>query len=397
MKGFYGQFGGAFVAETLIRNLEELSREYERVKDDPSFLAEVDQMLKEFVGRPTPITPLHRMTTDLGGAKIYLKREDLAHTGAHKINNALAQAILAKRIGKKRIVAETGAGQHGVAVATVCCLLGLECVIYMGAVDAERQAPNVDRMRMLGANLKLVQLGQRTLKDAINEAIRDWIANVSDTHYLLGSAVGPHPFPEIVRDFQSVIGREARAQILEKEGRLPDCVIACVGGGSNSIGMFSAFLDDADVKLIGVQAAGDGLDTSRHAAPLIKGKLGIVQGSMTYMLQDKDGQILETHSIAPGLDYPGVGPQHSYLKDIGRVEYTSVNDQEALHAFQYLCRMEGILPALESSHAVAQALKVAPTLKKDAILLVNLSGRGDKDLEQAIAAINRMNETEVPV
>jgi len=397
MKGFFGQFGGAFVAETLIRNLEELSREYERVKDDPSFQSEVALMLKEFVGRPTPITPLHRMTADLGGAKIYLKREDLAHTGAHKINNALAQALLAKRIGKSRIVAETGAGQHGVAVATVCCLLGLECVIYMGAVDAERQAPNVDRMKLLGADLRLVQHGQKTLKDAISEAIRDWIANVSDTHYLLGSAVGPHPFPEIVRDFQSVIGREARAQIVEKEGRLPDCVIACVGGGSNSIGMFSAFLDDEDVKIIGVQAAGDGLDTGRHAAPLVKGTLGIVQGSMTYMLQDDEGQILETHSIAPGLDYPGAGPQHSYLKDIGRVEYTSVNDKEALNAFQYLCRMEGILPALESSHAVAQALKVAPALKKDAIILVNLSGRGDKDLAQAIAAIGRMNESEVPV
>ncbi|MGF7047238.1 tryptophan synthase beta chain [Paenibacillus sp. DS2015] len=395
MEGFFGQYGGAYVAETLIRNLEELNREYKRIKDEPDFRDEISQLLKNFVGRPTPITKLHRLTADLGGAKIYLKREDLTHTGAHKINNALAQAILAKRMGKTRIVAETGAGQHGVAVATACGLLGLSCVVYMGAVDAERQAPNVQRMKLLGAELHLVHSGQKTLKDAISEAIRDWITNVEDTHYLLGSAVGPHPFPDMVRDFQSVIGEEAREQILHEEGRLPDYVIACVGGGSNSIGMFNAFLDDAEVKLIGVQAAGEGIETGKHASPLIKGTLGIIQGSMTYMLQDEDGQILETHSIAPGLDYPGAGPQHSYLKDTGRVEYTSINDREALLAFEQLCRMEGILPALESSHAVAYALKLIRDLPDNALILVNLSGRGDKDLTQAIAALEQIKESEV--
>ncbi|GAB6990767.1 tryptophan synthase subunit beta [Paenibacillus pini] len=397
MGGFFGQYGGAYVAETLIRNLEELNKEYERIKDEPDFREEISLLLKNFVGRPTPITKLHRLTADLGGAKIYLKREDLTHTGAHKINNALAQAVLAKRMGKTRIVAETGAGQHGVAVATACSLMGLTCVVYMGAVDAERQAPNVQRMKLLGAELHLVHSGQKTLKDAISEAIRDWITNVEDTHYLLGSAVGPSPFPDMVRDFQSVIGDEARAQILEAEGRLPDYVIACVGGGSNSIGMFNAFLEDAEVKLIGVQAAGEGLETGKHASPLIKGTLGVIQGSLTYMLQDIDGQILETHSIAPGLDYPGAGPQHSYLKDTGRVEYTSVNDREALLAFEMLCRKEGILPALESSHAVAHALKLIPLIPQgqEAIILVNLSGRGDKDLTQAIAALDQLKELEV--
>lgn len=397
MEGFFGQYGGAYVAETLIRNLEELYREYEAIKDQTDFREEIRQLLKNFVGRPTPITALHRISGEHGGAKIYLKREDLTHTGAHKINNALAQAVLAKRMGKSRIVAETGAGQHGVAVATACSLLNLKCVVYMGAVDAERQAPNVQRMKLLGAELHLVHSGQQTLKDAISEAIRDWITNVEDTHYLLGSAVGPHPFPEMVRDFQSVIGTEAREQILEAEGRLPDYVIACVGGGSNSIGMFNAFLDDADVKLIGVQAAGEGIDTGKHAAPLLIGTLGIIQGSMTYMLQDQDGQILETHSIAPGLDYPGAGPQHSYLKDTGRVEYTSVNDREALLAFEELCLKEGILPALESSHAVAYALKLISQLPEDALVLVNLSGRGDKDLSQAIAALNELKTSEVLV
>ncbi|WP_433942881.1 tryptophan synthase subunit beta [Paenibacillus sp. SN-8-1] len=397
MDGFFGQYGGAYVAETLIRNLEELYREYERIKDEEDFREEISELLKNFVGRPTPISPLHRITAELGGAKIYLKREDLTHTGAHKINNALAQAILAKRMGKTRIVAETGAGQHGVAVATACSLLGLTCVVYMGAVDAERQAPNVQRMKLLGAELHLVHSGQKTLKDAISEAIRDWITNVEDTHYLLGSAVGPHPFPNMVRDFQSVIGEEAREQILETEGRLPDYVIACVGGGSNSIGMFGAFLNDAEVKLVGVQAAGEGLDSGKHASPLLKGTHGIIQGSLTYMLQDEDGQILETHSIAPGLDYPGAGPQHSYLKDTGRVEYTSVNDREALLAFEELCRKEGILPALESSHAVAYALKLVSQLPKDAIVLVNLSGRGDKDLSQAIAALDQLKNSEVLV
>ncbi|WP_273847621.1 tryptophan synthase subunit beta [Halalkalibacter alkalisediminis] len=392
--GFFGQFGGAFVAETLIANLEELECEYNKVKHDVQFKGELSKLLHEFVGRPTPLTPLKRISRETGGAKIYLKREDLTHTGAHKINNALGQALLAKRMGKKRIVAETGAGQHGVAVATAASLLGLECVVYMGAVDAKRQAPNVQRMKLLGADLRLVNIGQKTLKDAISEAIRDWITNVGDTHYLLGSAVGPHPFPTIVRDFQAVIGEETRKQIVEAEGRLPDYVIACVGGGSNAIGMFQAFLDDKEVKLIGVQAAGKGIDTDAHAAPLIKGTLGIVQGVHTYMLQDEDGQIIETYSIAPGLDYPGAGPEHSYLKDSGRVEYTHINDGEALNAFEYLCQAEGILPALESSHAVAHALKVAKTMREDEIMVVNLSGRGDKDLSQAISALEHLKETE---
>ncbi|MGN7456992.1 tryptophan synthase subunit beta [Paenibacillus pasadenensis] len=390
MNEFYGPFGGAFVAETLIRNLEELKREYAAVREDGTFLAQIDRLLREFVGRPTPITPLERLSGERGGARVYLKREDLTHTGAHKINNALAQALLAKRMGKKRIVAETGAGQHGVAVATACCKLGLECVVYMGAVDAARQAPNVQRMKLLGADLRLVTLGQQTLKDAISEAIRDWIANVDTTHYLLGSAVGPQPFPEIVRDFQSVIGREAREQLLQAEGRLPDAVVACVGGGSNAIGIFSGFLSDPAVRLIGVQAAGEGLESGKHAAPLVQGTLGIIQGSLTYMLQDEHGGIRETHSIAPGLDYPGAGPQHSYLKDSGRVEYTSATDREALEAFRCLCRTEGILPALESAHAVAHALKLAPSMEPGQIVLVNLSGRGDKDLSQAIEALDKL-------
>ncbi|MBR2569287.1 MAG: tryptophan synthase subunit beta, partial [Paenibacillus sp.] len=356
MKGFFGQFGGAYVAETLMGNLEQLEQQYEQLKDDAQFRSEIAQLLNEFVGRPTPLTPLRKMSKDTGGAKIYLKREDLTHTGAHKINNALAQAVLAKRMGKHRIVAETGAGQHGVAVATACSLLGLECVVYMGALDAERQAPNVQRMKLLGADLRLVHIGQRTLKDAISEAIRDWITNVRETHYLLGSAVGPHPFPTMVRDFQSVIGEETKSQILQLENRLPDCVIACVGGGSNAIGMFSPFIEHEEVRLIGVQAAGEGIETTHHASPLIKGSLGIFQGVYTYILQNEDGHIQETHSIAPGLDYPGAGPQHSHLKSIGRAEYAYIDDREALEAFEYLCREEGILPALESSHAVAHAL-----------------------------------------
>lgn len=397
MKGFFGQFGGAYVAETLMGNLEQLEQQYEQLKDDAQFRSEIAQLLNEFVGRPTPLTPLRKMSKDTGGAKIYLKREDLTHTGAHKINNALAQAVLAKRMGKHRIVAETGAGQHGVAVATACSLLGLECVVYMGALDAERQAPNVQRMKLLGADLRLVHIGQRTLKDAISEAIRDWITNVRETHYLLGSAVGPHPFPTMVRDFQSVIGEETKSQILQLEKRLPDCVIACVGGGSNAIGMFSPFIEHEDVRLIGVQAAGEGIETTHHASPLIKGSLGIFQGVYTYILQNEDGHIQETHSIAPGLDYPGAGPQHSYLKSIGRAEYAYIDDREALEAFEYLCREEGILPALESSHAVAHALKVAKTMTEDQILVVNLSGRGDKDLSQAIEALERMNKEEVSI
>lgn len=395
MNGFFGEFGGAYVSETLIANLEELEGEYEKVKNESEFKEELSTLLKQFVGRPTPLTPLNRMTTEKGGAKVYLKREDLAHTGAHKINNALGQALLAKKMGKKRIVAETGAGQHGVAVATAASLLGMDCVVYMGAVDAKRQATNVQRMKLLGADLRLVHNGQKTLKDAISEAIRDSISNVKDTHYLLGSAVGPHPYPTIVRDFQNVIGEETKSQILELEGRLPDCIIACVGGGSNAIGIFNPFINEEEVKLVGVQSAGKGIDTDEHAAPLIKGTLGIVQGVRTYMLQDENGQIKETHSIAPGLDYPGAGPQHSYLKDIGRVEYTHVNDEEALNAFEYLCRTEGILPALESSHAVAHALKVAGTMDKEQILIVNLSGRGDKDLSQAIIALENLKAKEV--
>lgn len=397
MKGFFGQFGGAYVAETLMGNLEQLEQQYEQLKDDAQFRSEIAQLLNEFVGRPTPLTPLRKMSKDTGGAKIYLKREDLTHTGAHKINNALAQAVLAKRMGKHRIVAETGAGQHGVAVATACSLLGLECVVYMGALDAERQAPNVQRMKLLGADLRLVHIGQRTLKDAISEAIRDWITNVRETHYLLGSAVGPHPFPTMVRDFQSVIGEETKSQILQLENRLPDCVIACVGGGSNAIGMFSPFIEHEEVRLIGVQAAGEGIETTHHASPLIKGSLGIFQGVYTYILQNADGHIQETHSIAPGLDYPGAGPQHSHLKSIGRAEYAYIDDREALEAFEYLCREEGILPALESSHAVAHALKVAKTMTEDQILVVNLSGRGDKDLSQAIEALERMNKEEVSI
>ncbi|MFP7736736.1 tryptophan synthase subunit beta [Priestia aryabhattai] len=396
MNGFFGKFGGAYVAETLIANLEELEKEYEKAKEDIEFQKEISALLKNFVGRPTPLTPLKRMSVEKGGAKIYLKREDLTHTGAHKINNALAQAVLAKRMGKTRIVAETGAGQHGVAVATAASLLGLDCVVYMGETDAKRQAPNVQRIKLLGADLRLVNAGQKTLKDAISEAIRDWISNVDNTHYLLGSAVGPHPFPTIVRDFQTIIGEETKSQILEVEGKLPNCIIACVGGGSNAIGMFNSFLEHREVKLIGVQASGKGIDTNEHAAPLIKGTLGIVQGVHTYMLQDKYGQIQETHSIAPGLDYPAAGPQHSYLKDSGRVQYTHVNDKEALSAFEYLCKTEGILPALESSHAVAYALKVAETMDEDQILVVNLSGRGDKDLSQAIEALEKLKVQEVP-
>lgn len=396
MNGFFGKFGGAYVAETLIANLEELEKEYEKAKEDIEFKKEISALLKDFVGRPTPLTPLKRMSAERGGAKIYLKREDLTHTGAHKINNALAQAVLAKRMGKTRIVAETGAGQHGVAVATAASLLGLDCVVYMGETDAKRQAPNVQRIKLLGADLRLVNAGQKTLKDAISEAIRDWVSNVNNTHYLLGSAVGPHPFPTIVRDFQTIIGEETKSQILEVEGRLPNCIIACVGGGSNAIGMFNSFLEHREVELIGVQASGKGIETNEHAAPLIKGTLGIVQGVHTYMLQDKYGQIQETHSIAPGLDYPAAGPQHSYLKDSGRVQYTYVSDEEALSAFEYLCKTEGILPALESSHAVAYALKVAETMNEDQILIVNLSGRGDKDLSQAIEALEKLKVKEVP-
>ncbi|WP_405583462.1 tryptophan synthase subunit beta [Streptomyces sp. NBC_01190] len=387
MNGHFGEHGGQFVAETLVGPLEQLWETYQQAREDSSFEAELQDLLARFVGRPTPITRLRRLGIEEYGVTLWLKREDLTHTGAHKINNAIGQALLAHRLGKRRIIAETGAGQHGVAVAAACAHLGLDATIYMGRVDAERQAPNLQRMKLLGAEVHLVDAGTATLKDAVNEAIRDWIAHPDSTHYLLGSVVGPHPFPTIVRDFQSVIGREARAQFLDAVGQLPEAVVACVGGGSNSIGVFSGFLDD-EVRLVGVQAAGDGSGRmGHHAAPLLYGEPGILQGMRTYLLQDDDGQVLLTHSIAPGLDYPGVGPQHSHLKDIGRVEYTTCSDDEALAAFQLLSRAEGIVPALESAHAVAGALRLAPELPRGSQVLVNLSGRGDKDLTSALAAI----------
>jgi tryptophan synthase beta chain len=391
MSGRFGNYGGQFVAETLVGPLEELWDTYLAARQDPTFEAELDNLLATFVGRPTPLTRLRRLGAE-HGVTIWLKREDLTHTGAHKINNAIGQALLAHRLGKRRIIAETGAGQHGVAVAAACAYLGLDATIYMGRVDAARQEPNLQRMELLGAEVRLVDLGTATLKDAVNEAIRDWITHPDDTHYLLGSVVGPHPFPSIVRDFQSVIGREAREQFLAVAGQLPDAVIACVGGGSNSIGVFSGFLDN-DVRLVGVQAAGDGSGRlGHHAAPLLYGEPGVLQGMRTYLLQDDDGQVLLTHSIAPGLDYPGAGPEHSHLKDSGRVEYLTASDDEALAAFQLLARAEGIVPALESSHAVAAALRLAPGFPRGSQLLVNLSGRGDKDLTSAIAAIGQRRE-----
>jgi tryptophan synthase beta chain len=392
MIGRFGDYGGQFVAETLVGPLEELWETYLKARQDSSFEAELDGLLATFVGRPTPITRLRRLGIEPHGVTLWLKREDLTHTGAHKINNAIGQALLAHRLGKRRIIAETGAGQHGVAVAAACAYLGLDATIYMGRVDAERQLPNVQRMRLLGAEVRLVDQGTATLKDAVNEAIREWITYPDTTHYLLGSVVGPHPFPSIVRDFQSVIGREAREQFLAAAGQLPDAVIACVGGGSNSIGVFTAFLDDP-VRLIGIQAAGDGSGVlGHHAAPLLFGEPGVLQGMRTYLLQDDDGQVLLTHSIAPGLDYPGAGPQHSQLKDSGRVEYLTASDNEALDAFQALARSEGIVPALESSHAVAGALRLAPSFPRGSQLLVNLSGRGDKDLTSALAAIGQRKE-----
>lgn len=391
----FGPYGGQFVPETLMPALSELVEAYQACQADPAFHSELDGLLRTYVGRPTPLFHAARLSTRLGGAQIYLKREDLAHSGAHKINNALGQALLAKRMGKTRVIAETGAGQHGVATATVAALLDLECVIYMGSVDIARQFPNVQRMRLLGAELRQVESGSRTLKDAVNEAIRDWVTNVGNTHYLLGSALGPHPYPSMVRDFQSVIGNEARQQILAQAGRLPDQAIACVGGGSNSIGLFQAFLDDPGVRLVGVEAGGEGIQSGRHAArfsdPLL-GRPGVLQGTYTYLLQDQDGQVLPTHSISAGLDYPAVGPQHAYLRESGRVEYTAIQDSQALEAFQTLALTEGILPALESSHAVVEAIKRAPTLAPDQILLVNLSGRGDKDLDTVIKALG-MGET----
>ncbi len=380
-RGRFGDYGGRFVPETLMAALEELEAAYASAKADAAFQSELARLLRDYAGRPTALYHAANLSRKLGGAQIYLKREDLAHTGAHKINNALGQGLLAKRMGKQRIIAETGAGQHGVATATVCAMLGMEGIVYMGDVDMERQALNVFRMRLLGTEVRPVSSGTRTLKDAINETIRDWVTNVRTTHYLLGSAVGPHPYPMMVRDFQSVIGTESRRQMLESLGRLPDYAIACVGGGSNSIGLFFPFVNDPAVRLIGVEAGGEGISTGHHAATLVAGKPGVLHGSYSYLLQDENGQVTETHSISAGLDYPGVGPEHSYLKDTERAFYTSITDAEALEGFRLLCRTEGIIPALESAHAVAYAAKLAPTLPKDTVLLVCLSGRGDKDLQ----------------
>ncbi|WP_457641529.1 tryptophan synthase subunit beta [Persephonella sp.] len=381
-RGYYGQFGGKFLPETLIPALEELEEQYERVKNDGDFQRELVYYLQEYAGRPTILYFAHRLTEAVGGAKIYLKREDLLHTGAHKINNTLGQVLLTKKLGKKRIIAETGAGQHGVSTATAASLFGLECVVYMGEEDAERQALNVFRMKLLGAKVEIVKSGSRTLKDAVNEALRDWVTNVRTTHYVIGSALGPHPFPVIVRDFQSVIGKETKEQIIEIEGRHPDAIVACVGGGSNAIGMFYPFIEDEDVRLIGVEAAGYGLETGLHAASINGGSVGVLHGMKTYFLQDEWGQIEQTHSISAGLDYPGVGPEHAHLKEIGRAEYITATDEEALEGFMLLSRTEGIIPALESSHAVIKGVEIAREIGKDGIVIINLSGRGDKDVQQ---------------
>jgi len=379
-RGHFGPYGGRFVAETLMQPLEELRLAWERYREDPDFLAELDADLRDFVGRPSPLYLASRWSDRLGGARIYLKREDLNHTGAHKVNNTVGQAMLARRMGKRRVIAETGAGQHGVATATVAARYGMPCVVYMGAEDIQRQTVNVYRMKLLGAEVVPVTSGSRTLKDALNEAMRDWVTNVDDTFYIIGTVAGPHPYPAMVRDFQAVIGREARQQCLERTGRLPDALVACVGGGSNAIGLFHPFLDDAGVALYGVEAGGDGLATGRHAAPLSAGRPGVLHGNRTYLMEDAAGQIIETHSVSAGLDYPGVGPEHAWLKDIGRATYVSVTDEEALAAFHDLTRTEGIIPALESAHALAYASRLAPTLGRDRVVVVNLSGRGDKDI-----------------
>lgn len=378
--GHFGPFGGRYVPETLMTALNDLEESYESIKDDSEFINTFEIYLREYVGRPTPLYPAESLTRQLDGARIYLKREDLAHTGAHKINNCLGQVLLAKKMGKRRIIAETGAGQHGVATATACALFGLDCHVYMGTEDMKRQKLNVFRMTLLGARVVPVDSGSRTLKDAINEAIRDWVTNVTTTHYCIGSVVGPHPYPMMVREFQSIIGKETKEQILDKEGRLPDILTACVGGGSNAIGLFYPFIDD-DVKLIGVEGGGLGLNTGRHAATLCVGSVGVLHGTMSYLLYNEDGQVLTTHSISAGLDYPGVGPEHAHLKDTGRVEYTHATDAEALQALKILAKTEGIIPALESAHAVAHVLKIAGQLSKDQIIVINLSGRGDKDME----------------
>ncbi|MBR1586715.1 MAG: tryptophan synthase subunit beta [Kiritimatiellae bacterium] len=381
MKTHYGIYGGQYVAETLMAPLKELEAAYEAAKKDPAFAREFNEILRDYVGRESPITYARRLSEHLGGARILLKREDLNHTGAHKVNNTIGQALLARRMGKKRLIAETGAGMHGVATATVAALFGMPCTVYMGAIDVDRQAPNVARMKMLGATVKAVSEGSATLKDAMNEALRDWVANCDDTFYVIGTVAGPAPYPEMVRDFQSVIGIEARRQCLERYGRLPDEAIACVGGGSNAMGLFAGFMDDAEVKLVGVEAGGKGIASGEHAASINGGRLGVLHGAKTMLLETKDGNILDTYSVSAGLDYPGVGPEHCHLHDTGRAEYAVITDGEAIAAFDALCRFEGIIPALESSHALAEAIKRAPKLGKDKMLLVNLSGRGDKDME----------------
>ncbi len=381
--GHFGPYGGMFVPETLMAPLQELAEEYERARSDPEFQRELEALLEDYCGRPTPLYYAKRWSEKMGGAKVYLKREDLLHTGAHKINNAIGQALMARRLGKNRIIAETGAGQHGVATATVCARFGLDCTVYMGQIDMERQAPNVQRMELLGAKVIPVSAGQATLKEAVSEAMRDWTASVETTHYILGSALGSHPFPMMVRDFHRVIGREAREQILAKEGRLPNLLVACVGGGSNAIGLFHPFLEDEEVRMVGVEAGGGGILPERHAARFQGGKLGVLQGTKTWLLANEDGQIELTHSVSAGLDYAAVGPEHAYLKELGRVEYTYATDDEALAGFRALAEIEGIIPALESSHAIAYVAKVAPQLPANDILIANLSGRGDKDMEQA--------------
>jgi tryptophan synthase beta chain len=388
--GHYGIYGGQYVAETLMPALHELTEVYLDAKEDPAFLAEFNNYLRDYVGRESPLYYAERLTAHCGGAKIYLKREDLNHTGAHKVNNTLGQALLAKRMGKPRVIAETGAGMHGVATATVAALLGLKCEVFMGTEDIHRQAPNVQRMGVLGATVVPVDSGQGTLKDAMNEALRNWVATVRDTFYVIGTVAGPHPYPEMVKFFQSVIGTEARRQILEHEGRLPDEVIACVGGGSNAMGIFAGFQDDDGVALIGVEAGGDGIATGRHAASINAGQVGVLHGNKTYLMQDAEGQVQLTHSVSAGLDYPGVGPEHSYLNDIGRAQYTMIDDPDAIRAFDLLCLTEGIIPALESAHAVAEAVRRAPTMAKDQVIIVNLSGRGDKDMENVAEARVRL-------
>ncbi|MEQ6341296.1 MAG: tryptophan synthase subunit beta [Gammaproteobacteria bacterium] len=383
--GHFGPYGGRFIPETLMGPVEELRQAYEDLRNDPAFLAELDRDLAQFVGRPSPLYHAERWSKQLGGAQIYLKREDLNHTGAHKINNTVGQALLARHMGKTRVIAETGAGQHGVASATVAARFGMECVVYMGSEDIKRQAINVYRMKLLGAEVVPVESGSKTLKDALNEAMRDWVTNIDNTFYIIGTVAGPHPYPMMVRDFQAIIGREARAQILDQAGRLPDALVACVGGGSNAIGLFHPFLSDTGVAMYGVEAAGEGLETEHHAATLCKGRPGVLHGNRTYLIEDADGQIIETHSISAGLDYPGVGPEHAWLKDSGRANYVAITDDEALAAFHALTRTEGIMPALESSHALAYATKLAPTMDKDKIIIVNLSGRGDKDIHTVAA------------